>query len=57
MSIIGIIIIILIFLIIIIIEQLARMKSNNFGMSLCTVDGQRYSLGEAQVSLKDKMQQ
>ena len=54
MSIIGIIIIILIFLIIIIIEQLARMKSNNFGMSLCTVDGQRYSLGEAQVSLKEK---
>ena len=32
-------------------HQLARMKSNNFGMSLCTVDGQRYSLGEAQVSL------
>ena len=55
MSIIGIIGIILIF--IVVIEQLARMKSNNFGMSLCTVDGQRYSLGEAQVSLKDKKQQ
>ena len=42
---------------ILIIEQLARMKSNNFGMSLCTVDGQRYSLGEAQVNFKEKKQQ
>ena len=31
------------------IPQLARMKSNHFGMSLCTVDGQRHSLGESQV--------